>query len=98
MCSDIKAMSELEEFAHFRADLFEISPESFTIEEVREILNDMIRSKVAIEDDMRERFAQLSEVEQTVRLDELGQSGYKDRDWWYRMLVDGPIHRDFPTI
>ena len=56
----------------------------------------MIRSKVAIEDDMRESFAAFGEVEQTRLLDLLGKSGYKNRDWWRRMLMDGPRHREFP--
>lgn len=94
--TELKEMMELEDFAHFRADLVEISPESFTLDELKEILGDMIRSKVAMEDDMRESFAALGEVEQTRLLDMLGESGYKDRDWWRRMLMDGPRHREFP--
>lgn len=58
----------------------------------------MIRSKVAMEDDMRDGFAELSEVEQTQLLDMLGESGCKDRGWWCRMLVDGSRHREMPTI
>lgn len=58
----------------------------------------MIRSKVAMEDNMRDSFAELSEIEQTQLLDTLGESGYKDRGWWYRMLMDGPRHQTFPTI
>ena len=57
--TELKGMIELEDFAHFRADLVEISPESFTLDELKEILGDMIRSKVAMEDDMRESFAAL---------------------------------------
>lgn len=98
MGCDIQAMKELEDYAHFRAGLVEYSPESFTAEELREILDDMIRSKVALEDSMREHFATLSEEEQTLLLDSLGTSGYKDRGWWYRMLMDGPVHRDRPTF
>ena len=98
MSCDIQAMKELEDYAHFRTGLVEYSPESFTAEELREILDDMIRSKVALEDSMREHFATLSEEEQTLLLDSLGTSGYKDRDWWYRMLMDGPVHRDRPTF
>ena len=96
--ADIGAMCELEDYSHFRAELVEISPQSFTLEELREILGDMIRSKVALEDSMREHFATLGEAEQTELLDMLGSSGCKDRDWWYWMLMDGPVHREFPTI
>ena len=58
----------------------------------------MIRSKVAMEDNMRDSFAELSEVEQTQLLDMLGESGYKDRDWWHLDLHGRPRHRTFPTI
>ena len=96
--ADIEAMCALEDYSHFRAELVEISPQSFTLEELREILDDMIRSKVALEDSMRVHFTTLGEVEQTQLLDMLGISGCKDRAWWYRMLMDGPVHREFPTI
>lgn len=46
--ADIDAMCELEDYSHFRAELVEISPQSFTLEELKEILGDMIRSKVAL--------------------------------------------------
>lgn len=98
MDPNLEAMKEMEDYAHFRAELVEYSPESFTAEELREILDDMIRSKVALEDGMREHFATLTEAEQTLLLDSLGVSGYRDRDWWYRMLMDGPVHRARPTI
>ena len=96
--ADIEAMCELEDYSHFRAELVEISPQSFTLEELKEILGDMIRSKVALEDSMREHFATLGEIEQTQLLDMLGASDCKDRDWWHRMLMDGPVHREFQTI
>ena len=70
---ELKEMMELEDYAHFRAELVEISPQSFDINELKEILGDMIRSKVAMEDNMRDSFAELSEVEQTQLLDMLGE-------------------------
>lgn len=95
---ELRTMCELEDYAHFRAELVELSPESFTLEELKEILDDMIRGKTAIENNLREHFATLKEAEQTQLLDMLGTSGYKDLGWWNRLLMDGPIHRDFPTI
>ena len=71
---------ELEDYAHFRAELAELSPQSFKIEELQEIVDDMTRSKVAMENHMREYFATRSEIEQTMPLDMLGKSGYRDRD------------------
>ncbi len=96
--AELNAMMELEDYAHFRAELVELSPQSFTIEELQEIVEDLTRSKVAMENHMREDFATRSEVEQTMLLDMLGNSGYQDRDWWYRMLMDGPVHRNRPTF
>ena len=97
MATDLKALQEAEDHAYFMAELVDFSPESFTFEEKRQILDDMLKSSAAIEDAMREDFAKLDEVAQTRLLDSLGASGYRDRDWWYRMLMDGPRHRDKPT-
>lgn len=95
---ELKEMMELEDYAHFRVELVEISPQSFDINELKKIIDDMIRSKVAMEDNMRDSFAELGEVEQTQLLDMLGESGCKDHDWRYRMLVDGLRHRDKPIF
>ena len=86
-----------EDMAYFRAELCLYTPESYSLEEKAQICNNMIASSVAIEDAMRDEFAELGEVEQTMLLDMLGKSGYKDRDWWRLMLMDGPRRRAFPT-
>ena len=88
---------EDEALAYFRAELARISPGSYTLEEKKQILDDMRTTAVAAENAMREDFATLSEVEQTMLLDLLGASGFRDRDWWRRMLMDGPLHRQNPT-
>ena len=98
MNDKMEKLKEAEDLAYFRAELVEMSPESFTLEEKRQILDDMRKSSSDIENAMRENFAKLDEVTQTRLLDSLGQSGYRDRDWWYRMLMDGPKHRDRPTF
>lgn len=76
-----KDLEDAEDHAYFMAELVDMSPESFTLEEKKAILDDMIESSTAIEDAMREGFARLGEVTQTRLLDSLGQSGYRDRDW-----------------
>ncbi|WP_346697390.1 hypothetical protein [Thermophilibacter mediterraneus] len=98
MREDWNQLEAREDHAYFMAELVDMSPESFTLEEKRKILDDMIASSSAIENRMREDFAKLDEVTQTRLLDSLGASGCRDRDWWYRMLMDGPVHREFPTI
>lgn len=98
MATDWQALEAAEDHAYFMGELAEISPESFTLEEKRGILDDMVASSAAIENALREEFAKLDEVTQTRLLDMLGTSGYRDRDWWRRMLMDGPVHREFPTM
>ena len=98
MTENWKALEDAEDHAYFMAELVDMSPESFSLEEKRQILDDMIASSTAIENALREDFARLDEVAQTRLLDSLGASGYRDRDWWYRMLMDGPVHRDRPTF
>lgn len=96
--TDWKTLEEAEDHAYFMAELVDISPESFTLEEKKQILEDMWKTSSDIENRMREDFAKLDEVSQTKLLDSLGASGYRDRDWWYRMLMGGPKHRAKPTI
>lgn len=98
MAENWKDLEDAEDLAYFRAELVEISPESFSLEEKKQILEDKRKASSDIENRMREDFAKLDEVSQTKLLDSLGTSGYRDRDWWYRMLMDGPKHRDKPTV
>lgn len=98
MATNFETLCEAEEHAHLMAGLVEMSPDSFTLEQKRAILAELIKSKVAMENGMRESFSRLGEVEQTMLLDSLGKSGHRDREWWYRMLMDGPVHRDLPTL
>ena len=49
-------LSQTENMAHFRADLYVYSPESYTLEEKRDICNDMISTSKAVLDAMREDF------------------------------------------
>ena len=63
--TDWKALEEAEDNAHFMAELMDISPESFTLEEKKQVLHEMIASSSAIENAMRDEFAELDEVTQT---------------------------------
>ena len=62
------------------------------------VLEDMREVSSEIENGMREDFARLDEVTQTMFLGRLGASGYRDRDRWRRMLMDGPRQREMPTF
>lgn len=93
-----EGLERAEDHAYFMGELVEISPESFTPEEKREILRDMIASSAAIENAMRDDFAKLGEAEQTHLIDTLAANGPRNRKWWYEVLVNDPKHRDFPTL
>ena len=43
--TDWKALEDAEDHAYFMAELMDISPESFTLEEKKQILHDMIASR-----------------------------------------------------
>ncbi len=58
----------------------------------------MIASSAAIENAMRDEFAELDEVTQARLIDGLVADGPRSREWWHEVLVDGPKHRDFPTL
>ena len=96
--TDLKALEDADGHAYFMAELIEISPESFTLEEKKQTLHDMIASSAAIENAMRDEFAGLDEVTQTHLIDGLAADGPRSREWWHEVLVDGPKHRDFPTL
>lgn len=98
MATDWKALEDAEDRAYFMAELMDISPESFTLEEKKQILHDMVASSSAIENAMRDEFAELDEATQTRLIDDLAADGPRSREWWYEVLVDGPRRRDFPTL
>ena len=54
MTENWKDLEDAEDLAYFRAELVEISPESFTLEEKRQILEDMWKTSSDIENRMRD--------------------------------------------
>ena len=65
MATDWNALTAEEDRAYFMAELVEISPQSFTLEEKQRIPRNMIEASAAIENAMRDDFARLDEVTQT---------------------------------
>lgn len=98
MASDWKELEEAEDRAYLMADIAQMAPATFTVEQQGEILKDMVSASFAIEEALREDFATLSEELQTMLLDSLGASGAHDRAWWQRLLMDGPRRRDRITV
>lgn len=85
---------------HFRADLYLYSPESYTLEEKRDICNEMMGTSKAMLDAMCADFEQLPVDARSKLLNMLCQSGVKSAEWWRDIPVgeDGLLYRGFETI
>lgn len=96
----LEEMKEAEALAYFRAELVDISPESYTLDEKKQISEDMDASSAAIEDAMREDFEKLDEVTQTKLLDMLCASGIESPQWWWDVLVGegDPLYRELEPL
>lgn len=76
-------LTQAEDMAYFRADLCCYSPESYSLEEKKEICNDMISTSKAVLDAMREDFEQLPPDARAKLLDMLCASGVESPQWWW---------------
>ena len=80
-------LQQAEDMAYFKADLCCYSPESYSLDEKKEICNDMISTSKAVLDAMRADFEQLPADARSKLLDTLCQSGVESPDWWWDVLV-----------
>lgn len=89
MMNDAKwiALQQAEDMAYFKADLCCYSPESYSLEEKKEICNDMISTSEAVLDAMCVDFEQLPPEARSKVLDMLCQSGVESHEWWWDVLV-----------
>ena len=89
-----------EDMAYFRTDLCMSSPESYSLDEKRDICNGMITSSKAMLDAMRDDFEQLPPDAKAKLLDMLCASGVESPQWWWDVLVgDGdPLYRELEPL
>ena len=89
-------LQQAEDMAYFRANLCLYSSESYTLEEKRDICNEMISSTKAVLDAMRADFETYSPEIGAKLLDMLCRSGIETPEWWWDVLVGegGPIYKD----
>lgn len=76
-------LTQAEDMAFFRADLCLYSPESYSLEEKKEICNDMFKTSKAIQDAMRADFEQPPPDARAKLLDMLCASGVESPQWWW---------------
>ena len=100
MIENERQLIEDEQMAYFRADLCLYSPESYALEEKRDICNDMISTSKVVVDAMRKDFEQLPPEARSKLLDMLCQSGVESPEWWWDVLVGegDPLYRELEPI
>ena len=93
-------LTQAEDMAYFRADLCPYSPESYSLDEKKEICNDMISTSKAVLDAMRADFEQLPPEARSKLLDMLCQSGVETPEWWWDVLVGegDPLYRELEPL
>ena len=92
-------LQQAEDMAYFKADLCCYSPESYSLDEKREICNDMISTSEAMLDAMRTDFAQLPPEARSKLLGMLCQSGVETPEWWDVLVGDGdPLYRELEPL
>ncbi len=85
--TDWTALQQAEGMAYFKADLCCYSPESYTLEEKKEICNDMMTTSKALLDAMCADFEQLPPEFRSKLLGMLCQSKVESPEWWWDVLV-----------
>ena len=85
--TDWTALQQAEDMAYFKGDLCCYSPESYTLEEKKEICNDMMTTSKALLDAMRADFEQLPPEFRSKLLGMLCQSKVESPEWWWDVLV-----------
>lgn len=78
---------ENHEIAFLRADICLGSPESYSLDEKRQICEDMEATTAAIDAAMRADFESLPDFAKSRLLDMLGAPGTKERKWWEDILL-----------
>ena len=93
-------LQQAEDMAYFKADPCCYSPESYSLDEKKDICNEMVSTSKAMLDAMRADFEQLPTEARSKHFDMLCQSGVESPEWWWDVLVGGgdPLYREFEAI
>lgn len=87
MKSTIKALHAEQEVSLLRADLALSSPQSYTLEEKRQICEDIDAKTQALDDAIREDFNSMPKEMQAAMLSLLVGSGTQPEGFWERLLL-----------
>ena len=87
MSTNWNALREEHEIAYLRADICPGSPQSFSLEDKKNICADMEASTAKIDAAMRNDFQQMPPLAQAKMLDLLQKADPKHFDWWLEVLA-----------
>lgn len=76
------------QIAFLHADICLGSPESYSLDEKRQICENIDATNKAIDEAMRADFNSLPSFAKVKLLDMLGAPGTSEREWWERILLD----------
>lgn len=85
--TDWTVLQQAEDMAYFRAEACLFSPESYSLEEKREICGQMDSTSKAIEEAMKKDFESLSPIAQSKMLDLLQEADPEHFEWWLITLL-----------
>ena len=86
-------LQQAEEMAYFRADLSLSSPDSYSLDEKREICNEMFSTSKAVLDAVRADFEQLPAEAKGKMLAMLSRMDSENPEWWWDVLIgEGDPH------
>ena len=81
-------LAQAEDYAYYKGDLVLSLPKgSYTTEEMWEILMEMFKASIAIQDEMRRHFESLPGLDQIRLFDALCESGVRTPEWWFSVLL-----------
>ncbi|MDU0347850.1 hypothetical protein [Actinomyces sp. MRS3W] len=86
MITNIDELTQNEAVAYFKADLCLSDPDNYSLEEKREICDEMAATSKAIEDAIKADFEALPPEAQDKLLDMLCASGCMTPEWWKSTL------------
>lgn len=102
MTNDTKweELRQAEEMAYFKADVCLYSLESYSLDEKKEICNEMMATSKATLDAMCEDFQSYPPELRAKLLDMLCQSGVETLEWWWDVPVGegDPLYREFEPL
>lgn len=81
-------LAQAEDEAYFKGDLVLSLPEgSYTAAEMWDVVMEMFKTTIAIQDEMRRDFESLPGLDQIRLFDALYLSGVKSPEWWFNVLL-----------